>query len=171
LRGVFAAQQQPIDKSAPRRAVQTHSAPMPAKNVISLRNLKEPSAEWRQITTDRDLQSRYTALLVANPDDLIDFVNENLTIADFSGCRRANDGIDEFVLKVVIHNDFQFDFGKQIDRVLVTVISLGVTLLAAVAADFGHRHTVNSYSDDGFFYGVKLRWLDDGFNLSHSHLL
>jgi hypothetical protein len=102
------------------------------------------------------LQGGYAALLVTNPDDLINLVDEDFAVADFTGRGGSGDGVDHLFGKLVVDHDLYFDLGKQIDAVFVAVIRLGVSLLAAVAADFGNRHAVDAHGDECVFYSVKL---------------
>ena len=88
-------------------------------------------------------------------------------VADVAGAGGAEDGLDDLVLEGVGDDDLELDLGEKIDGVLAAAIELGVALLAAVAAGFQNGDSFDAGFDQGFFDGVQLGGLDDGFDLEH----
>src|ERR1017187_3686728 len=64
--------------------------------------------------------------------------HEHAAIADFSGARGLNDGLDHFVNDGVMDDDVNLHLGEQADVVLLSAIDGRVALLLAMPADFGH---------------------------------
>jgi hypothetical protein len=108
-----------------------------------------------------------TALVVANPDGLVDSGPEYLAVSDFAGARRGQYGLLGFFDQLVGHYDFQLYFWQEIDGVFAAPIELGMAFLAAVAASFKDGHALNSDFDKSIFDRIQLGGLDYRFNLVH----
>src|SRR5271155_1871379 len=90
------------------------------------------------------LQRLISAFVVANADGFLHFGQENFAVADFAGFGGFENGLDGLLDEFIGENDFDFDFGEQIDFVLAAAVGFGVAFLAAVPAHFENRHALNA---------------------------
>ncbi len=114
------------------------------------------------------LEGGFAVFVVADSDGFVDAGDEDFAVADFAGAGCADDGGDGFVFEVVGDDDFDFDFGQEVDGVFASAVELGVALLAAVAASFEDGHAFDACFEEGVFDGVQFGGLEDGFDLLHT---
>ena len=69
--------------------------------------------------------------------------------------------------QVVGDQDFQFQFGQEIDHVLRATVERLVTLLTTEATYFRHRDARNPHAFEGFLDVIQLERFDDGLDLLH----
>ena len=96
---------------------------------------------------------------------------KNFTVADFTRARGLENRSNGRFHEVICHHEFHFYLWYQVDGVLAPAVKLGVSLLPAVAADVADRHAYDARLDQGLFYGLKPRGLDDRFDLRHVEIL
>src|ERR1019366_10743788 len=106
------------------------------------------------------LNCRFAALVVANPDRLLDAADEDLSVTDAAGAGGAENGLHDLISQGVVDDDFQLDLGKKIDGVFAAAIELGVALLAAVSASFQNGDSLDARFDQGFLDCIQLGGLD-----------
>src|SRR5689334_18051136 len=106
------------------------------------------------------LQRGHSALVVPNPDRLVDPRQENLAIADFPGARVFNYCLYRLVHKFIRQHRLQLYLRQQINRVLPSAVKLRVPFLAAMPADFKHSHSLNPNLQQRVFHGIKPRRLN-----------
>jgi len=63
------------------------------------------------------LKARFPALVVPYPDSFIDPADEDLSIANAPGARRADDRLNSLLLQIVEENQLDLHLGQKIDRV------------------------------------------------------
>src|SRR5438093_711428 len=76
----------------------------------------------------------------AHANQALDRGDPDLPVADLSGLRGVDDGVDDLVGLAALADQLDLDLRKEVDGVLRTSIGLGVTALATEALDFGDRH-------------------------------
>jgi hypothetical protein len=104
----------------------------------------------------------------ADADGIFDGADEDFAVTDFAGFGGFNDGVDGFGSAVVGDDDFDFDFGEEIDGIFAAAIDFGVAFLAAEAFDFGDRHAFNAEAGEGVFDVFEFEGLNDGLNFFHA---
>src|SRR2546421_6015244 len=82
-----------------------------------------------------------SGFLRANPDGVLDGTDEDLAVADFAGFGGFDDGFYGGCNLAVGQNDFDFYFGKKINRVLAAAIDFSVPFLATKTFDFTDCHS------------------------------
>src|ERR1700678_1527215 len=90
------------------------------------------------------LNRSFPGLVGADPDRFVDVINEHLTVADFPGLRRLDDGDGCAFDHSVGQNHLDLDFRKKINRVLAPSIDLSVAFLAPESFYFRDRHSLDS---------------------------
>src|ERR1700739_3474217 len=85
------------------------------------------------------------ALVVADANGFVDLRDEDLSVADFAGAGRGEDGLHPFFDPLVDHDHLQLDFGEEVDGVFASPIELRVALLTAMAACLENGHALNSH--------------------------
>src|SRR5579864_8293145 len=94
-------------------------------------------------------------------------INEDLSIPDFSGPRRAHDRIHDVLERRLADDHLDLDLGDQVDRVLGSAILFLMALLPAEAADLGHREALDARLSERHLYLIQLVRLDDRFDHFH----
>ena len=102
-----------------------------------------------------------------NPDGFINRVNEHFTVTDFAGFGGFHDGGDGGFDEPVRENDFDFDFGQEVDGVLASAVDFGVALLASETFHLGDRHAFDADFGERFFHFLKFERFDDRFDFLH----
>src|SRR5713226_9982879 len=120
------------------------------------------------ITRLAGLYGLFTFLFGADTNGLIDGENEYFPVANFAGLGRADDRRHRRVHAVVRQDQFNFDFGQEIDRVFAAAVDLGMTLLATETLDFTHGHALDPRRAQGILHFFQLERLNDGFNFFHN---
>src|SRR5947209_16309245 len=77
------------------------------------------------------LERYFSALIVSDSNCLIDLRNKDLSIADGSSTRGADDGIDCALDHIVCDDHLELYFGEQVYRVFASAIYLGMSFLTA----------------------------------------
>src|SRR4051812_17829236 len=72
----------------------------------------------------------------ANPDDVGQLADKNLSIANLARAGGADDRVDNALQVAFVDDDFELHLREEVDRVFSTAIRFGVTLLAAEATHF-----------------------------------
>jgi hypothetical protein len=103
----------------------------------------------------------------ADADGFFDVRDEDFAIADLSGIGGADDGVGDITGAVVIDDDFDFDFGEEVDRVFAAAIDFGVTFLTAETFDLGDGHALYADAGEGFLHVFEFEWFDNGFDFLH----
>jgi len=81
----------------------------------------------------RGLDRIQVAFAGADADEAIHRNDEDLAVADRTGFGRLDDGIDGGIGLVGADEEFDFEFGDEIDLVLGAAVDFGVAALAAEA--------------------------------------
>src|ERR1700740_2529776 len=113
------------------------------------------------------LQSSLASLFVTDADSLVDVGDENLAIADLAGLGAIHNGVDGPLGQIVGHHHLNLHLGHQVHGVLASAVYLGVSLLAAVAAHIGDRHSINPDLLQPFLDRFELGGLNDCFDFGH----
>src|SRR5260370_27883449 len=113
------------------------------------------------------LYGGFAFLFGANSDRLFDVGAEHLSVANFSGLGRFDDGGHGIRGLGVAHDHFHFYLRQKFNRVFAAAINLGVSLLAAKTFDLADRHSLDPDFSEGFLYLLKFEWLYDGFDFFH----
>src|SRR2546423_5672151 len=98
-----------------------------------------------------DLNGHFSFLFSADSDGLLNFRDEYLTITNFSGFGGLDDNGHRALRLSVGQNEFNFNFGKEIDRVLAAAVDFRMAFLAAKAFYFTYRHTGNAHFSKSVF--------------------
>src|SRR5262249_55231811 len=80
------------------------------------------------------------------------------------------DCLSSLLRQIIGKDDFQFDFGKEIDRVFTSAIDFCVTFLTSESFYFGYRHSFHADFSEGFFDFLKLEGLDDCLDFFECHI-
>src|SRR5438105_13627926 len=112
----------------------------------------------------RALDGLLAGFIGADADGVFDGADENFSVADFSGFGGFDDGLDRFGSAAVGDNDFDFDFGEEIDGVFAAAIDFGVAFLTAEAFDFRDGHAFDAEAGERVFDVFELEGLNDGLN-------
>ena len=94
-------------------------------------------------------------------------VRKDLAVADFACLGRFDDGGYSLLHNLIAKHDFQLDFWQQVDGIFPPAVKLRVALLAAVAARFQDRQTVDSNFQKCALHGIELGGLNHRFQFSH----
>jgi hypothetical protein len=113
----------------------------------------------------------FAAIAVTNPDCLDDVVNEDLSIADFSGAGRIRDALDHFLQPRIRNYQIESHFRQKIHIVFLAAVNLFMALLPPVTANFADGHPVDADVLERLFDFFHLEWLDDSFDLFHISFL
>src|SRR5208337_4292358 len=74
------------------------------------------------------LQGRIAPLVVADADGVVHVGQKNLSIANLPRLRSFKNGLDGLFGEVVRDYHFNLDLGKQVNRILISTVKLGVSL-------------------------------------------
>jgi len=75
----------------------------------------------------------FAGLFRPDADRAFNVADENLAIANLAGFGGAHDGLDGLFFDGVREDDFDFDFGQEINGIFAAAINFGVAFLAAEA--------------------------------------
>src|SRR5687768_13304442 len=103
----------------------------------------------------------------ANPNDLFQIDDEDLSIADLPRTCHVGDRLDDLFRDGIVYCQLDLRLRQEVDAVLGTSIQLGVTALTSEALDFGHRDALNTDIRDGLTDVIQLERLDDRGNQLH----
>jgi hypothetical protein len=90
--------------------------------------------------------------------------DEHATVANFSGSRGGDNGLNGCIDDLVRHNGFDLHFRKQRDLVLLAAIHGQVTFLLAMPAHFGDCHPRHIQFGKGVLHIVDLVRSDDALD-------
>src|SRR5205085_632899 len=93
--------------------------------------------------------------------------DKNLAVANLAGLSGPHDRIDDEREVRVGANDIHLHLGNEIDGILRAAIHLGMSLLAAKAADFRDGHPMNAALSESIFYIFELEMPNDRFDFLH----
>src|SRR5579863_5409163 len=79
-------------------------------------------------------QSIFSALVVADANDLIDARKKNLPVTDFAGASGCRNGLHDFLNHRIGDDQFELDLRNKVDGVFPSAVELGVSLLSSMAA-------------------------------------
>src|SRR5580704_5668207 len=113
---------------------------------------------------ERDLP----ALIIPNPDRLIDLRDKDLPIPDRSGSSRRNDRVHRLIDHLISHDDLDLHLRQQVNLILSSTVDLGVALLPSMSPSLHDRHTVDADLDQRILHCIQLRRLNHRFNLLHN---
>ena len=91
-----------------------------------------------------------------------------ITVTDFAGLRRANNGIDTGIDNVVRYDNLNFHFRQKIHHILRTTVQLGMAFLAAKTFHLSDRHAGNTDFSQCFADIVQLEVFNNRINLFHA---
>src|SRR3954447_9040069 len=109
----------------------------------------------------RKLEGRVSTIVIADANRLGDFVDENLAVSDLPGSGGCGEGPDHFLATVVGDHHLELHLGEQIDLVLLAAVNLFMSFLAAVAAHFRDRHTIDPDFLERILHFIDLERLND----------
>jgi len=112
-------------------------------------------------------QSIFSALIIADPNDLIDVRKKNLPVTDFSGASARRNCLHNFFDHGVGDDQLQLDLGDKIDGVFPSAVELGVSLLSSMAASLKYGHAFDANLVQRTLYAFQLGDLDDCFDFGH----
>jgi hypothetical protein len=90
--------------------------------------------------------------------------DEDLAVADLAGLGRLDDGCDGAFDRGSREDDFDFDLGQEVHRVLAAAVDFGVAFLPAEALDFAHGHAFDAEFGQRVFYFFEFEGFDDCFD-------
>ena len=108
-----------------------------------------------------------SALSGSNPNHFVQIRHEDLSIADLSRSRGANERFNHVLGFVVADHDFDFHFGQEFDGVFRASVMFLLTFLASKPADFGDRHSLDANLRQCIFDFFEFEMSNDSFNLFH----
>src|SRR5450755_1008666 len=111
----------------------------------------------------------FPRLAGANADDLLDVGHEYLAVADLSGPRCLDHGLDGARHQCIANDDLDLDLGQEVHDVFGAAVQLGMPLLATETLHFGHSETRDTEFRQGFAYFIELERLDDRFDFFHRY--
>src|SRR5579863_4075159 len=112
-------------------------------------------------------QSIFSALIVADANDLIDVRNKNFPVTDFAGASGCRNCLHNFFDHRISDDQLELDLGNKIDGVFPSAVELGVSLLSSVAASLKHGHALDSNLVQRILHTFQLGDLDDCFDFGH----
>src|SRR6185436_14206741 len=86
----------------------------------------------------------FAFFLRPDADGILNRTDENFAVANFPGAGGLDNGFDGVVHQALHDDDFDFDFGKKIDRVFTAAVNLRVALLASETFHFADRHALDA---------------------------
>src|SRR5262249_55744074 len=110
------------------------------------------------------------ALAGSDPQRFLERRDKHLPVADAAGAGGRGDQRNDSFGHVVGHDDLDLHFWQEIDRVFVTAIHLGVTLLSTEAPDLAHGHADDAGRRERVLHVVELERLDDRLDPFHGVL-
>jgi hypothetical protein len=113
------------------------------------------------------LNRRVVFFAGADTNHARDIEDKDLTVADFAGLRRTDNGIHAGVDDIIGDNDFDFHFRQKIDHILRAAIQLGMPLLAAKAFHFRYRHPGDADFGQRFTHVIQFERFNNRINLFH----
>src|SRR5580692_111660 len=112
-------------------------------------------------------QCIFSALVVADPNDLIHVRKKNLSVTNFAGAGGGRNCLHDFFNHGVGDHQLKLDLRNEIDSVFPSAVELGVSLLPSMAAGLKHGHAFDSDLVQRILYAFQLGDLDDGFDFGH----
>src|SRR3974390_1229338 len=108
-------------------------------------------------------RSKRVAVGFPGPDAqrVIERRNEDLAVADLAGARIRGDDVDRLLREIGRDGDLDAQFRQEIHDIFGAAVDLGVTLLAAIALDLCHRHSMHADCGQGLAHLVKFERFDD----------
>src|SRR5580698_2155956 len=85
-------------------------------------------------------QSIFSALVVANANDLIDAREKNLSVSDFAGASGRRNRLHDFLNHRIGDDQLELDLRNKVDGIFPAAVELGVSLLSAMAASLKYGH-------------------------------
>ena len=116
---------------------------------------------------DERLDGLFVLFFGPNAISFVDREDEDFAVSDLAGFRGGEDRLDDDLDLVVAGDDFEFDLGKDVDRVFAAAVDFLVTLLTPKAFDFGDGNAFNPSLGQSLLNLIKFKGLDDGFNFFH----
>jgi len=113
------------------------------------------------------LQGRYSPLPGPDPDRIFDIGDEYFAVSDFAGSGGTDNRFHDGLYLIRTDNDFNLDFGNEIDLILRSAIELGVPFLLPESLYLGDSHTEYSQIGKSVFDIVEFKGFDDEFNSFH----
>src|SRR6185437_863167 len=110
------------------------------------------------------LQSRFTAVVIADANGLGDIVNENLAVSNLSRASGARQHFNDLLGAAGWNHHLHLEFGEQVDVVFLAAIDLRMSLLTPMAAHLADGHAVNAEPLEALLYLVQLEGLNDSFD-------
>jgi hypothetical protein len=129
-------------------------------------SLLSGSARVFLVISERDV----AGLFGANAYSIIDRSDKHLAIACFTSASGGHDGIDGALDEAIGQDDFDLDFGLEVDGILAAAIDLHVAFLAAEPLDGTDGKAVDPEIGERFFDLFQLEWLNDGFDSFHKRI-
>ena len=96
-----------------------------------------------------------------------DVKDEDFTVTDFTGLRRADNGIHAGINDIVSDHNFDFHFRQKIHHVLRPAVQFGVAFLTAKALHFRHRHPGDADFGQRFAHVIQFERFNNRINLFH----
>src|SRR6185312_8557063 len=89
-------------------------------------------------------QCAFPALLITNPDNIINPAEKNLAVTNLSCARGIHDRLDRLFSDGIGQHKLKFGLRDQVDGIFLATVKLSVAFLATVAADLKHGHSLHS---------------------------
>ena len=121
------------------------------------------SLNWVGMASDR-IGARF---LGANADNLINVINRNFTVANFTGPAGADDGIDDLFDHFVIGEDIQLQPGDVITVEGAPPVGDRLSFLQPEAFDVLQCEKANAYSCKGVTHFLKAGQANNSLYLLH----
>jgi len=146
--------------------------------VSTVKNIR-PATTFLVVPTDVLAKKEFMAMITqtsnrivarflgANADGAFDIADKNFPVANLACSRRLHDGFNGLLDHGVGEDDFNFNFRKEIDRILAAAVDFSVALLAAESLDFGDGQTLRAHCGQRLFDLLELERFDDGVNFLH----
>lgn len=111
------------------------------------------------------LNCRVVLFTSTDTNDPCHVKDENFTVTDFAGLRRANNRIYADIDNVVRHDNLNFYLRQKIHHILRAAIQLGMAFLTAKTFHLGDRHAGNADFSQCFADIVQLEGFNNRINL------
>ena len=113
------------------------------------------------------LDSFFAGFASSNSNRISQISYKNFAITNLPGLRGIQNGVDDRLEVCIRTDNFDFDFGNEVDCVFRSAVDFRVTFLSTVTAHFTDRHPVNALFGQRVLHIFKLEVPYDSFDFLH----
>src|ERR1035438_5466630 len=146
------------------------AASPPGKGTAKPRRRPIGRSELHPFLGATGLKRRFASLVVADANGFFHAADKDLSVANATGARGADNGLHRLLFHVVRDNQFYLDLGQKVHCVFTAAIKLGVALLPAMPASLQNRHAFDACLEQCILDRIQLRGLEYRFNFDHHRL-